>query len=188
MLIKFIYSAESNGKSIFLFLVFELWPIVFTILRWYIRLFKCVTEQKKRSFKSGQIYRKGAECAETNEKWFFSFLIYRRFVLKIHPTLADFECKIDHISKTKSRKNWFFIRFSTFHIFHVNMNTLFSWSVFNRIQINTKKKYFIIVHISTRSLWNIGLFRWTHSWYILAGIEERLHTKLFLNSSQSLFF
>ena len=132
-------------------------------------------------------------CGMCRNEWkinfpIFSFWVMVDFVLKIHRKLADFECKIDHISKTKSRKNWFFIRFSTFRIFHVNMNTLFSWSVLNRIQINTKKKYFIIVHISTWSLWNMGLFRWTQSWYILAGIEERLHTKLFINSSQSLCF
>ena len=37
----------------------------------------------------------------------FRFWVMVDFVLKIHRTLADFECKIDHISKTKSRKNLF---------------------------------------------------------------------------------
>ena len=32
--------------------------------------------KKKGSFKSGLIYRKGAECAETNEKSIFQFLVF----------------------------------------------------------------------------------------------------------------
>ena len=40
--------------------------------------------KKKTSFKSGQIYRKGAECAEANEKSIFLFLVLVDFVLKIH--------------------------------------------------------------------------------------------------------
>jgi len=115
----------------------------------------------------------------------FSFWVMVDFILKIYRKLANFEYNIDHISKTKSRQNWFFIRFSTFRIFHVNMNTLFSWNVLNRIQINTKNKYFIIVHISTWSVWNMGRFRWTQSWYILAGIEER-HTRSSSSTALSL--
>ena len=42
------------------------------------------------------------------------------FVLEIHRKLADFYYKIDLISKTE---NWFFIPFSTFRIFHVNLAT-----------------------------------------------------------------
>ena len=51
---------------------------------------KNLMDQKKRSFKSGQIYRKGAECAETNEKTIFRFRVMVDFVLKIHRKLTDF--------------------------------------------------------------------------------------------------
>ena len=47
--------AETNEKSIFRFLFFELWLIVLTIL-----------DDPKKSFKSGQIYKKNAQCSETD--------------------------------------------------------------------------------------------------------------------------
>ena len=118
----------------------------------------------------------------------FSFWVMVDFVLKIYRKLADFECKIDHISKTKSRKHWFFIRFSTFRIFHVNMNTLFSWSVLNRIQINTKKKVFYERSYFYLIIVKHGPVSMNTSKKDFIGIEERLHTKLFINSTQSLCF
>ena len=42
-------------------------------------------------------------------------------VLKIHRKMINFEYKNDQISKTKNWENGFFIRFSTFRIFHVNL-------------------------------------------------------------------
>ena len=51
-------SDESNEKSIFLFLFFELLLIVFTIYGWHTGIFKYVTNQKKKSFRSGHIYWK----------------------------------------------------------------------------------------------------------------------------------
>ena len=81
------HSAESNEKSNFSFLFFDL---QFTIYGWHTRIFKCVTNQQKKSYKSGQIYRKCAQWAETNEKTdfqifvIFIFLIMFDFVLKIH--------------------------------------------------------------------------------------------------------
>ena len=180
--------AETNEKSIFRFLFFQLlwkfqWKfgdlstkVTITFLamfnymkkkKFYIFIFKCSNLQER--------------CGMCRNEWkihfpILSFWVMVDFVLKILRKLADFEYNIDHISKSKSRKNWFFIRFSTFRIFHVNMKTLFSWSVLNRIQVDTKKKYYM------------GLFWWTQSWYILARIEERIHTKNFINSSQSLCF
>ena len=46
---------------------------------------KRVTDQKKNSFISGQIYLKDAQCTETNEKScnrFFRFLIFELLVVK----------------------------------------------------------------------------------------------------------
>ena len=36
----------------------------------------CHGPKRKKSFKSGQIYRKDAECAEANEKSIFRFLVF----------------------------------------------------------------------------------------------------------------
>ena len=49
------HSAESHEISILQFFIIELWLIVFTIYEWYTWIFKCVTDQKKKSFKSGQM-------------------------------------------------------------------------------------------------------------------------------------
>ena len=40
------------------------------------QIFNVFHQPKKISFKSGQIYRKGAKCAETNEKSIFLFLVF----------------------------------------------------------------------------------------------------------------
>ena len=70
---KDAYSAESNEKSIFQFLFFELWLIVFTIYGWHTWI---STHHKKKSFKSGQIYRKDVQWAETIEKSIFRFYFF----------------------------------------------------------------------------------------------------------------
>ena len=54
------HCAESNEKSIFRFLFFELWFIKFTIYRRHTLISKYVTDQKK-TFKSGQINMKDAQ-------------------------------------------------------------------------------------------------------------------------------
>ena len=56
----------------------------------------------------------------------FYFSSNGRFCAEISSKYANLECKNDHISKTKNDKNLknqFFIRFSTFRIFQVNMTT-----------------------------------------------------------------
>ena len=173
--------------SIFIFLViFIFWVIVFTIFQWRIGLFKCVTDHEKRSFKGGQIYRKGAQCAETNKKSFFRFLGYDRFCTQNSSKIDRF-C----VQNRSYLKSWKLFQ----HILHLSckyrhfkkmifFNHLAQVPSIGRNQINTKKKYFIVVHISTWSLWNMGRFRWKQSWY--PGRNRRkTHTKLFLNSSQS---
>ena len=45
------HSAKSNRKSIFRFLLFELWLIVQKILRRHTGFFKCVTDQKQNRLK-----------------------------------------------------------------------------------------------------------------------------------------
>ena len=64
-----VHSAESNKKSIFLFLFLKLWLIVFTIYagRQTRRDFQ-VSPTKKKSVKSVQICRKDAQWAEINQK------------------------------------------------------------------------------------------------------------------------
>ena len=61
-------SAESNEKAIFQFLrvlFFELWLIV-------LEIYQIFTDQKKKLFKSVQIYRKDMECSE-NHYFCFEF-------------------------------------------------------------------------------------------------------------------
>ena len=60
------HSAESNEKSIFLFLLSELWLIAFTIIK--------NLPTKKKVFKCVQIYIKDVEWAETSKKSIFRFL------------------------------------------------------------------------------------------------------------------
>ena len=55
-----------------------------------------VTNPKKKSFQSGQIHRKDAQWAETNEKsifhflWFLFFWVMVDFVLKINQKIDQF--------------------------------------------------------------------------------------------------
>ena len=58
--------------------IYIFWVLVDCIynLRWHTWIFKCVADQKQKSFKSGQIYRKDAEYAETNEKSISPFLVF----------------------------------------------------------------------------------------------------------------
>ena len=87
-----------------------------------------VGHQPKKSFKSGQIYRK--ECAMSWNLWKINFPIFYFFELwsilcsKFMEKLTNFKYKNYHISKIWNR---FLIRFYTFQyiscIFHVCMNT-----------------------------------------------------------------
>ena len=54
---KDVPSAESNEKSIFRFLFFELWLIVITIYQKF-------TDQKNKLLKNVQIYKKDGDCSE----------------------------------------------------------------------------------------------------------------------------
>ena len=108
---KDAHIAELNEKSIFQFLISELWLIVFKIYMWHTLLSKCVTDKINiylyiYSLKSGQIYIKDAQWAETNEIQFsnFYFRIMFNFVRKTNRKLTHFEHKYDHISKNKNRK------------------------------------------------------------------------------------
>ena len=89
---------------------FELWLVVFTIYRWHTDIFKCVSNQKKKSFKSGQICRKDAQWAQ---------FLYSKFIEKF----TNFEYKTGHISKkikiTEIRKSIFH---SFEHILHLSCN------------------------------------------------------------------
>ena len=65
---------------------------------------------------------------QEEKKWGISQLriVMVDFVLKVHRKWTNFEYKNDHVSKNKyckKRENWFFIHFSTFRIFHVNLTT-----------------------------------------------------------------
>ena len=66
------HCAETNEKLFFRLLFFELWLIVFTIYRWH----TIITDHKRNSLKSGQIYMQDAKCAETKEKSIFRFLVF----------------------------------------------------------------------------------------------------------------
>ena len=61
---------ETNEKSIFWLLYFELWSILFTIFIW-------ITDpkwpKKILSFRRGQIYMKDPQCAESNKKSIFQY-------------------------------------------------------------------------------------------------------------------
>ena len=69
--------------------------------------FSSVSPTKKKTFKSGQIYSKDAQWAETDFPFFtiFSFWHMVVSVLRIGQFSVNFEYKIDHISKNKNRKN-----------------------------------------------------------------------------------
>ena len=64
---KDAHCAAPNEKSIFRFLFFELWPIVFTFYGDTPEI-SSVSPTKKKLFKSGQNFRKYAQWAETIEK------------------------------------------------------------------------------------------------------------------------
>ena len=92
-------SVESNEKSILWLLIFKLWLIVFTIYGWDTWILKCVTDQKNVQ----------ERCAMSWNVWkinftIFSFWVMVDFELKMHRKFTNFECKNDHISKTKYRK------------------------------------------------------------------------------------
>ena len=70
-------------------------------------------------FKSGHIYMKDAKCVETNGKSIFNFWDKPIFILKIDQFWVQ---KLPYLENWIS-ENWFSIRFSTFRIFHVNLNT-----------------------------------------------------------------
>ena len=110
----------TNEKSIFrflLFLFFELWLLVFIIYGLYTWIFKCVAaDQQKKSFKSGQIYRKHAQLVLTNEKSIlrfcnFYFLCYDRFCTQnesknlANLSTIKFVLCFFLSQKTKNRKN-----------------------------------------------------------------------------------
>ena len=131
------HSAESNEKSIlrfFWFLFFELWLIVFTIYRWHTGIFKCVTNPKKKSFKSGWIQKKDAQWVETIETSIFRFMqflifwVMLDFVLKIQRKIDQFWLQKRPYLKNYKSENYFYICFSIFHIFHAYMTTFKIWS------------------------------------------------------------
>ena len=54
--------------------------------------------------KSGENFKKDAECAESERKILFQIFI-SRVIVKVHRKLQILSTKNDHISKTKYRKN-----------------------------------------------------------------------------------
>ena len=84
---KDAHCAEPNEKSIFRFLFFVLpwlcWQCIDCIYSfwWHTWISKCITDQKNKSFKSGQIYRNDVQWVETNEKSIIRFLRFLVFEL-----------------------------------------------------------------------------------------------------------
>ena len=70
---------------------------------------------------------KDAECAERNEKSIIRFLVFEIWSFlysKLVSFSMNFEYKFDHNSKIKNlkiSKNFFYNRFRTLRIFHVNL-------------------------------------------------------------------
>ena len=67
------HCAELNGKSFFFLRVMTDCIYNFTVTH---QTSQVCHQPKKRSFKSSQIYRKDANCAETNEQLILRFLIF----------------------------------------------------------------------------------------------------------------
>ena len=78
--VKDAHCAETNKKSIFRFLFFNLRLIVYTIYRWHTQISMCIINQKK-SFESGQDYMEDAQFVETNEKPIFHFLVFEIWLI-----------------------------------------------------------------------------------------------------------
>ena len=94
--------AKTKEKSIFRFLVFEIWPFLYS---------KLVNFQLILNnfffFIIGQIYMKDARDAESNKKsiFRFSFLeLWSIFYSKFTRNMTNFEYKNGHISKTQNCK------------------------------------------------------------------------------------
>ena len=72
--------ADMNEKSIFLFLFFELWSIMVTIFKSFdLNNRPQMIKKEMLSFKSGHIYMKYAQCAQTKEKSIFQSMRFSVF-------------------------------------------------------------------------------------------------------------
>ena len=93
----------------------------------------------KKILRCGQIYMKDAESVESKEKYNFRFFWFLFFELswKFIENWGDLSTKM-----TITRKNRFFLWFSTFRIFHVSLTTFENknyFDVFIPMHANTEK-------------------------------------------------